>query len=198
MKGNLDAILSFTKLLQQFRKIERRVLVNNSARKENDIEHSYSLAMIAWYINATYELNLDIKKVLQYALIHDLVEVYAGDVWFYENDQQILNNKKENEEIAAEKIASEYSEFSDLHKIIKDYEERKDFESRFIYALDKVEPILNIYLDQGRTWKAENITLKQLEILKAPKVAIDPTIDQIFKDLIQKLKNEESDLFDIV
>lgn len=185
------------RLLQQFRKIERRVLVNASARKENDVEHSYSLAMLAWYIYATYKLNLNIEKVLQYALVHDLVEVYAGDVWFYENDQKILDNKKENEKVAADRIASEHPEFPDLHTIIADYEAKKDLESRFVYALDKVEPMLNTYLDQGKTWKSENITLTQLETLKAPKVAIDSTIDQIFKDLIKKLKTEERNLFSV-
>lgn len=198
MTGTLDGILSFTKLLQQLRKVERRVLAHDSERNENDVEHSYSLAMLAWYVNTTYQLGLNVEKILQYSLVHDLVEVYAGDVWFYQNDQNTIDSKKENEKAAAHRIESEHPEFSDLHQIIKAYEARVDVESRFVYALDKIDPVLHIYLDQGRTWKKENISLNKLEELKMSKVVAHTTVENIFKDLVVRLRGEESQLFNTI
>lgn len=198
MAGSLEGVLSFTKLLQQLRKIERRVLVDGADRNENDVEHSYSVAMLAWYVNATYQLGLNIEKVLQYSLIHDLVEVYAGDVWFYQTDQHTINNKKESEEAAAHRIENEYPEFPELHGIIRAYEAKIDIESRFVYALDKIDPVLHIYLDQGRTWKKENVVLDKLEELKASKVTAHATIESIFKELVVRLRHEQSQLFNSI
>jgi len=192
---SLEKLLKFTDFLHKFRAIERSLLVRDSERSENDVEHSYSLAMLAWYLNETYQINLEQDKLFKYALAHDLVEVYAGDTYFYHNNEQVLKDKIERELEAAHKIKEEFPDFSELHEIIKQYESRADVESKFIYALDKMEPVLNIYLDKGRTWRKNNVTLEMLEIAKTPKVAIDPTIKKIFKDLVQKLKEEEKSLF---
>lgn len=182
--------------MHKFRSIERSLLVRNSERSENDVEHSYSLAMLAWYLNETYQINLDSDKLFKYALAHDLVEVYAGDTYFYHNNDQVLKDKLQKELEAAHKIKEEFPDFLELHKIIEQYESRADAESKFIYALDKMEPVLNIYLDKGRTWRKNNVTLEMLETAKTSKVSIDPTINKIFKELVQKLKEEESELFD--
>lgn len=187
-------ILEFVDLLHKFRAIERRVLVRDSERSENDVEHSYSLAMLAWFLNDTCKLGLNEEKLFKYALAHDLVEIHAGDTFFYA-DSDLIQTKQEREEEAAHKLKEEYSEFSDLHKFIEGYEKKEDEESRFIYALDKIEPILNIYLDGGRTWRKDNVTLEMLTSAKASKVALSPKIEEIFNELISMLKEEESRLF---
>jgi putative hydrolase of HD superfamily len=192
---SLQKLLNFTDFLHKFRAIERSLLVRNSERNENDVEHSYSLAMLAWYLNETYKINLDSDKLFKYALAHDLVEVYAGDTYFYHNNEQVLKDKIERELEASYKIKEEFSDFLELHEIIEQYESRADAESKFIYALDKMEPVLNIYLDKGRTWRKNKVTLEMLETSKTPKIAIDPTVEKIFKELVQKLKEEEKSLF---
>jgi len=60
--------------------IERRSYVAGTDRRENDIEHSLTVAMLCWYIHDSLKLELDIAKILKYALTHDFVERYAGDV----------------------------------------------------------------------------------------------------------------------
>jgi len=195
---SLQKLLNFTDFLHKFRVIERSLLVRNSERSENDVEHSYSLAMLAWYLNETYKINLDQDKLFKYALAHDLVEVYAGDTYFYHNNEQVLKDKIERELEAAHKIKEEFPDFLELHEIIEQYESRTDAESKFIYALDKMEPVLNIYLDKGRTWRKNKVTLEMLEKAKTPKIATDSTIEKIFKELVQKLKEEQSELFDMI
>lgn len=194
---SLNSIISFVSLLNRFKTIERTIFATGTDRMENDAEHSFSLAMLGWYINETHKLGLDVEKILMYALAHDLVEVYAGDVFFYTKDEQLLKGKKQREADAAVRLKAEYPEFSQLHEAIDAYEKKGDLESKFLYALDKIEPILNIYNDKGRTWKEHSITIEMLESTKIQKVAVDPTIAALFKDIVARLKKEQKELFEV-
>lgn len=192
---DLDKVLNFLDLIHQFRSVERGVLVKSGSRNENDSEHSYSLAMLGWYINNSFNLKLNNERILKYALAHDLVEAYAGDVHFYKQDESTTLKKHESEVAAAEKLKSVYPEFEDMHTTICDYENRVDRESRFIYALDKIEPVMNIYLDGGRTWRRDGITLEMLITMKSPKVAQDPFVKGLFSSLTASLEEEHDSLF---
>ncbi len=127
--------------------------------------------------------------------MHDFVEVYAGDTYIYSTNQEELDSKEEREKKAAERLQKELPEFKDLHKLINIYEKRGDEESRFVYALDKIQPVLNIYTDGGRTWKEKGITIKMLVDHKKDKVALSPEIASCFEELVALLKKEEKQLF---
>lgn len=86
---DLSKLLNFANLMSSFRAIKRDIPKYHNVEPENDAEHSYQLAMMCWYITTIENLNLDINKILKYALVHDLAEVYAGDVSLYtSNDAQ--------------------------------------------------------------------------------------------------------------
>ena len=195
MKQNLLGILSIVRLLNQFRLVERSVRVNNAERFENDVEHSYNLAFLAWYIIADNKLDLDRDLVLKYSLIHDLVEVYAGDTYLFTTNEEERSTKVQRETDAALRLKQEIPEFAELHELIKRYEEREDKESRFVYALDKIQPMLNIYTDNGRTRKETAVTVDMLIEYKKEKVAISPEIEIYFNELIELLRDEEERLF---
>ena len=74
---DLQKILGFTRLLNKFRQVRRTIRVNSEERLENDVEHSYYLGMLAWYIADSHNLSLDKDLVLKYALVHD-VELAEG------------------------------------------------------------------------------------------------------------------------
>ena len=67
-------------LMSDLTKIDRNHHILQSEKQENDVEHSYAVAMLCWYLHDALKLELDIAKILKYALVHDFVEVYAGDV----------------------------------------------------------------------------------------------------------------------
>jgi len=113
---------------------------NQLDQKENDVEHSYALAMAGWFL-APYFPHLDESKIIRYALAHDLVEIHAGDTFAY-GEQQHIDTKKAREQAAAEQLSREWPDFPDLHEAIRDYEERADAEAKFVYALDKIMPAL--------------------------------------------------------
>jgi hypothetical protein len=75
------------------------------------------------------------------------------------------------------------------------YEARVDAESRFIYALDKLEPMLNNYLDGGRTWQRDGVTLDMIVGKKTQKVASDDTVRELFETLLVRLREQEGVLF---
>src|SRR6266498_1836918 len=194
MKSNLLKIVKFIQLTHEFQSVTRRIFVVGDSRRENDMEHSFQLALLAWYIADSEKLALDKNRLVQYALIHDLVEVYAGDTVPY-GDKALLATKKEREYNAAQRLQKEVPEFKDLHRLIEKYEARTDKESKFVYALDKIIPIFNIYLDSGHTWQADGVTLDMLIAYKTDKVAFDERIKKYFDELVRILKKEEVNLF---
>jgi putative hydrolase of HD superfamily len=191
----MESLFQFVKMLNAFRNVERVTYVNGENRQENDVEHSYHLAMIAWYLIEKENLPLNKDLVIQYALVHDLVEVYAGDTFFYTEDQALLDSKAEREQEALQKLKEEYPSFSGITEVLHRYEEKQDEESKFVYALDKIQPIINIYLDGGRTWKENDITLELLKEKKKEKVAVSPYVEKIFQELVAILE-KESKLFE--
>lgn len=192
---NLKNILKFVDLLNSFRQVTRVVYAHNEDRFENDVEHSYNLAMLAWYIIESHNLDLDKGLTLQYALVHDFVEIYAGDTFIYTKDVKELESKEARERDAAIRLQKEVGEFKDLHSLINRYEERVDNESRFVYALDKIQPVLQIYRDGGRLWREQGITIQMLVDSKKTKVALSPELVSCFNDLISILKKEEKTIF---
>jgi 5'-deoxynucleotidase YfbR-like HD superfamily hydrolase len=193
MGSKLDNLLKFVELTHKFQAIKRVIFVKGEDRNENDLEHSAQLALIAWYLITKDKLRLDLELTLKYALAHDLVEVYAGDTFFY--DTKGTKSKLSRERKAAQTLARKFPEFTDLHKLIQKYEEKKDPESLFIYALDKIVPVMNIYLDSGRSWKRDNITLEMLVDGKTEKVKVSTDIAGYFDSLVKKLKAQENILF---
>lgn len=185
----LSKLQDFVKLITDFGKVERVIYFPGTDRWENDQEHSYSLAMIAWYLAESNKLSLNVEKILKYALVHDLVEVFAGDTYIY-GDPEHLSSKEEREAEAAKRLIEAHPEFQELHATIAEYMRHEDAESKFVYALDKILPVLLIHSDGGRTWKEEKVTLEMLVSHKASKVSVSPEIQRYFEELIEMLSGE--------
>lgn len=192
----LDDIIKFAKLTHEFQKTERAILANDLERQENDVEHSYQLAMMGWYIVQSQKLPLNTNLVVKYGLLHDLVEVYAGDTYVYDPDPQRHATKVEREHQALEKLKIEFAEFPEMSELIEQYESRADEESKFVYALDKLIAPINIYLDHGRSWNKQKVTLQQILDYKTPKVEVHPEVKKYFDELIQLVIKDKDKLFD--
>lgn len=188
----LTGILKFVELTHKFEQIKRKIYATGENRQENNAEHSYQTAMVAWYLFSTQSLKLNFELVIKYALLHDLVEVYAGDPHFF--DHKAREQKKEKERLSAIRLKEEFPEFLELHALIAQYDKKSDPESRFVSALDKLIPIMNVYLDNGRSWQEDGFTLDMIMTTKTPQIAISPEVDQAFQALQKKLA-EKPELF---
>ncbi|PIR88472.1 MAG: hypothetical protein COU09_02245 [Candidatus Harrisonbacteria bacterium CG10_big_fil_rev_8_21_14_0_10_44_23] len=194
-KISIKDILAFVQMLNDFREVERVVKLKGSDRGENDSEHSYGLAMLTWYLIEGNDLKLDLNKAVRYALVHDLVEVYAGDTFIYDADESYIDSKHDREKEALEKLKKEFPEASGLFTWIDAYEKRADEEAKFVYALDKLHPIYNIYLSGGRSWKEKRVSWQDLWDHKRDKVKLSPEVERLFSELMELLKGEEGGLF---
>jgi putative hydrolase of HD superfamily len=192
----LQRLLDLQTFLQKFHYIDRVVHHPGSkTRLETDTEHTFSLVMMAWFL-APYFPKLNTDKIIKFALVHDLVEIYAGDTYVYA-DQALLDSKKQREHEALERIETEWPDFSDMTKTIRTYEKLDSPESRFVYALDKVMPPFMIFLGEGYTWHQEKVTLNKLVDSKSQKVALSPEINDYFKKLVKLLKANQQYFADL-
>lgn len=194
---NFDSLIKFVQLTHAFQQIKREMFATGEDRSENDLEHSGQLALVAWYIANSNQLPLDKDLLIKYSLVHDLVEVYAGDTPIF-SDQSVHNTKAEREEEARLLLIERFPEFPDLHDLILDYEHQNNKEAQFVYALDKLLPAINIYLDGGRTWKSKNnVNLSRLVEYKIKKIGVSSEIEVYFKQLVTILEADESNYFNI-
>jgi putative hydrolase of HD superfamily len=186
---DIHRLLEFQKLLLQFSQVQRVVdrKQGDTYIPESDTEHSYNLALTAWYLS-TYFPELDRDTVIRFSLIHDLVEIHAGDTYVY-GEQAHLDSKAEREAAALQKLSIDWTDFPEMTEQIIAYETQERDEAKFVYALDKIMPILQIYLGNGHTWKREgNITPERLDAIKRHKVAVSsqikPYYDQLYALLL--------------
>jgi len=193
-QSSLHNLLQFVEFTHKYRKVIRQILATGENRNENDLEHSSQLALVAWYLNQSEKYGFNEEKLIKYSLAHDLVEVYAGDTFFHTSDVALQNSKEKREKSAANRIAQEFPQFKELHKIIQDYESKKDKEAVFIYALDKIIPVLNIYLDGGKSWKRDTVTYEMIRT-KDEKVATSKELTILWKEFVTLLEEKKSKLF---
>jgi len=193
MKPDIHRLLEFQKLLAAFSQVERGAHRSHLGTfvPENDTEHSYNLAMTGWYLSQWFP-ELDKNKVISYALIHDLVEVHAGDTYFY-GSKEDLNSKVDREAQALKQLEKDWSDFEDLTKAIHNYEKKSEPESQFVYALDKIMPIMLIYIHDGYSWKKNGVTAKMLHDAKQQKISqietsprILPYFEQLYGLLLER------------
>ncbi|RPI74389.1 MAG: HD domain-containing protein [Desulfobacteraceae bacterium] len=149
--------------IDKLKHILRKSKIFDGSRFENDAEHAWHLGVMALVLaeHANYS-NMDIAKVIKMVLIHDLVEIDAGDVIVYDTDKRVLAH--ENEKNAAERLfgllpQDQKNEFMELWQ---EFEARKSSESKFAAAIDRFEPILQNHLTEYYAWKKHGVTSSQL------------------------------------
>lgn len=146
-----EAVIALGKLVLDFSKIERATAHEDGTTAESDADHTVMLGVIACAVAHRYEPGLDVGKVAQFALVHDLVEVYAGDTNTFGIHFSTKDLDKESREAAAlARIAAEFgSTLPWVHETIEEYESLKSPEARFIKTLDKVLPKITNVINHG-------------------------------------------------
>ncbi len=154
----MDFIIEIDKLKNVF----RQSLLSDGSRHENDAEHSWHLCMLAMTLQEYAEEGTDILKCVKMMLIHDIVEIYAGDTYLY--DEEGMKDKAEREMKSAEKIYGilEEAQKNEFMNLWIEFDEGKTKESIFANILDRVQPIMLNYLTKGEMWIKNGICKKQV------------------------------------
>lgn len=190
MNIELQELLKFAEFTNLFADIKRTTILNKDSTAENNSQHSFQLAMIAWFIADRENLNFDMEILIKYALVHDLVETYSGTFPAYDRNDHLQMVKEQREQTALNKIKNDFSQFRDLTAILDRYIKQLDSESKFIYSLDKLIPIINIELNNNDFYKKSQTTYEDMIAVKDQKISNDPTVYKYFKLLTEYLRED--------
>jgi putative hydrolase of HD superfamily len=159
----LEQQIHFIVELDKLKHIQRRTILMDRSRTENDAEHSWHLAVMAILLSEYARGNsIDMLRVLMMVVIHDIVEIDAGDTFCYDDAGQAL--RKEREEKAAERIFGLLpdDQTAELKHLWEDFEAGQTPEAQFAAALDRLHPLLHNYHTQGCAWKKHGVSSKQV------------------------------------
>lgn len=155
----MDDLHKIQQISNLYALVERRHYIPGTNRHEDDSVHSYSVALICWYFYDKLQLEnrLSQNKILKYALAHDLVEVYAGDVPSYASSEE-LAEKKLNESKALARLEKEFDFAPGIISILVDYQNSKDEESLFVWTCDKIQAYTQGQVDKWRPYRELPVT----------------------------------------
>ena len=187
--SDINQMLDFMRFTHNIRGVKRTVHFEADDIQENDIEHGYQLALLAWFLIENDKLPLDKSRCIELALAHDTVEVYSGDVSAHLPEAQ-SPDKDKKEKQAAKQLQKDWPAFKSFHAAIAEYKARKTPEAIFVYALDKLVPILDIYLYAGRSWHLMDISLKDLKRIKVGKVDVSPEVNKYYQEFLAILEKQ--------
>lgn len=158
LKKQLDFILEIDKE----KNILRQTHLSGHGRRENDSEHAWHMAIMAYLLRDYSNEPVDIAKVMLMCLIHDIVEIDAGDTYAY--DAEGLKTQKEREDAAKERIFSLLPE-DQKEELIALFDEFEDFstaESKFAHAMDNLQPLLLNNSNGGGDWREHGVSAEQV------------------------------------
>ena len=150
---NLLKQIDFIKEIDKLKYIQRKTKLFNSDRHENDVEHSWHLGMMAIVLAEHANKAIDMLKVIKMVMIHDIVEIDAGDTFMY--DKQKNHSNTEEERKAAQRIFGLLpgNQAEELIAIWEEFEAGESEEARFAKAMDRFEPLLQNTSNLGGTWR---------------------------------------------
>ena len=162
MDERLQKQLDFILEIDKEKNIFRQTHLSGHGRNENDAEHAWHMAIMAYLLQEYSNEKIDVARVMLMCLIHDVVEIDAGDTYAY--DAEGLKTQKVREEAAKERLYSMLPEDqkADLVTIFDEFEERKTPEAKFARALDNLQPLILNNSNDGGEWKNHDVTAKQV------------------------------------
>jgi len=159
---SLQKQIAFIKEIDKIKYIQRKTKLFNSDRNENDAEHSWHLAVMAIVLAGHANEDVDILKVVKMVLIHDIVEIDAGDTFIY--DMQKNHQNTADERLAAQRIFGLLPEEQarELIEIWEEFEAGQTKEAKFAKSMDRLEPLLQNTSNNGGTWNEFGVNYEKV------------------------------------
>ena len=181
---NLEKQVAFIKEIDKVKYILRQSRLFNSDRRENDAEHSWHLAVMAIVLAEHSDKPIDLLKVLKMVLIHDIVEIDAGDTFFYSSTEN--HDNRENELVAEKRIFGilPNKQAEELIAIWNEFEDAEPDEAKFAKSLDRFEPLLQDAVNDGGSWAEFDVPYQKVYELNKTIKNGSTTMWDYAKDLI--------------
>ena len=180
----LSQQIAFILEVEKLKTVLRRTLLLDRSRVENDAEHTWQLALMAMVLSEHSREKVELVRVLKMLLIHDIVEIDAGDTFAY--DTVLAASQAERELKAAERIFALLPEdqAKEFRALWDEFEGKASAESRFANAMDRLQPLLHNFFTEGGTWSAGGITAKSVERRMQPIGMASDTLGDLSAQLI--------------
>ena len=162
-QSRLEQQLNFISEIDKLKTVLRQTTLLDDSRRENSAEHSWHVALMAFVLAEHADVDgLDIFRIVRMLLIHDIVEVDAGDTFCYDLDGMAEKAKKERQ--AAERIFGllPADQADELRGLWQEFEARETPEARFANALDRLQPVMHNLQTGGNAWRRHGITREQV------------------------------------
>ena len=162
MDDRINKQLAFSLEIDKVKNIFRQTHLSGNGRNENDAEHSWHMAVMAYLLKEYANEEIDIAKVMLMCLIHDIVEIDAGDTYAY--DAESLKTQKAREDAAKERIFSMLPEeqAQEFIAIFDEFEAYETPESKFAHVMDNIQPLILNDSNNGGDWREHNVTVEQI------------------------------------
>lgn len=159
--------LTFLIEIDRLKTVLRQSPLASAPRRENDAEHSWHLAMMVVLLAPYADEQIDVGHTVELVLVHDLVEIYAGDTPLY--DTGAGQDQLDRERLAADTLFGLLPEDQAawIRALWDEFEERKTPEARFAKAMDRLQPLLLNWMARGGTWRTPGVTVEDVRQRKA-------------------------------
>ncbi|BCM88540.1 hypothetical protein IAD21_00373 [Abditibacteriota bacterium] len=176
--AKLTRRLRFLLEADKLRRIERQTFISDSSRRENSAEHSWHLALaLLLFSDAAQAINVNLERAIQIALVHDLVEIYAGDTFVYADDAAQIS-RLEDERAAATRLFGmlDDEQNAEFRALWEEYEFKTSPEARFVATFDRLCPMLLNFATQGRAWRKHGVSVGQVRERTLPDLESVPEL----------------------
>jgi len=185
----IDRQIRFLLEMDKLKHVLRQSILLDTSRRENDVEHSWHFAMLTLVLGEYAPAGVDLQRVMKMALVHDIVEIDAGDTFIYGEQ----GDKTERELRAADRIFALLppDQAAEIRGLWDEFEEGATPEARFAKALDRVEPLLLNYYTQGKMWrqngvKADQVREKNYAVLAEGVPELADYMRRLIEDAVEK------------
>lgn len=186
MEERLKKQLDFLLEIDKEKEIYRQTHILGGKRRENDAEHAWHMAIMAFVLQEYANEDVDVLRIMKMVLMHDLVEIYAGDTYAY--DETGKETQRERELAAADRIFGMLPEDQEqeFRSIWEEFEEKKSPEAKFARMLDNYQPLSLNNANQGGDWRAHNVARSQVEKRNEISKEGSAVMGQVIADIIEE------------
>lgn len=183
MNSRLEAQIRFLLEADRLKSVARRTYLSDGSRRENAAEHSWHFALGVLLLRE-YGDDFDLFRALQMAIVHDLVEIDAGDTFVY--DQAGQNSKVERENAAAARLFGMLpdDQNEEFHAIWQEFERGESKAAKFALAIDRLCPVLLNYATSGRAWNEHGVSATRVRDYNLPATGAAPKIQGFIAALL--------------
>ena len=158
----IEKQFEFLKEIDKEKNIFRQTYLADGMRKENDAEHAWHMALFVMVLSEYANEDIDVLKTMKIVLIHDLIEIYAGDTYAY--DSKGNESKRGRELAAADRLFNilRKDQAEEFRALWDEFEENITPEARFANTMDKIQPLMLNNASEGRSWEEHGVHASQV------------------------------------